>query len=99
MYLIFRPRTPPFALAYLRYASMPRATVPAIAASPLSGTLEPIVIWVDVTPGVAVGRAPAPVARTAPTSMERSRTLTTTYDLLYNRLVSGPKSLRNAPPM
>jgi hypothetical protein len=44
MNLSFRPKTPPFELTYLKYASMPRATFPAIAASPLSGTLEPILI-------------------------------------------------------
>jgi hypothetical protein len=47
MNLSFRPRTPPFALTYLKYASIPRATLPAIAASPLSGTVEPILISVD----------------------------------------------------
>src|SRR5438132_4444634 len=62
MNLIFRPKMPPFALTYLKYASAPRATLPAIAASPLSGTLEPILISVDVTPGVASGRAPAAAA-------------------------------------
>src|SRR5215510_9923769 len=77
---------------------MPRATLPAIAASPLSGTLEPILISVDETPGVAVERAPAAVARTAAANMQRSTALTTTYDLLYNRVVSGPKIRRKAPP-
>src|SRR5438552_3178932 len=62
MNLSLRPKTPPVALTYLKYASAPRATLPAIAASPLSGTLEPILISVDVTPGVAIGRASAAVA-------------------------------------
>src|SRR5213078_3195538 len=61
MNLSLRPKMPPLALTYLKYASIPRATFPAIAASPLRGTLEPILISVDVTPGVASGRASAAV--------------------------------------
>src|SRR6266700_1103434 len=98
MNLSLRPKIPSFALTYLKYASIPRATLPAIAASPLRGTLEPILISVDVTPGVASGRAPAAVAVNTATATETRNALTPTYDLLYNRLVIGPKRRRSNPP-
>src|SRR5436190_16987528 len=75
---------------------MPRATLPAIAASPLSGTLEPILISVELTPGDATGRAPAAAAVRTATAAQTKSALT--YDLLYNRLVRGPKSRRSNPP-
>src|SRR6266567_9180399 len=66
---------PPWSFTYLKYASMPRATLPAIAASPLSGTLEPRWISVADTPGVATGRAPAEVTPTAATIAHTKMTL------------------------
>jgi hypothetical protein len=82
----------------LKYASMPRATLPASAASPLSGTLEPIAICVEVTPGVASGRAPPVAAVSAATAAHNKSALTRTYDLLYNRVVGGPKTRLSNPP-
>src|SRR5947208_14454341 len=76
-----RPYTPPLSLTYLKYASAPRATFPAIDASPLSGTLEPRWISVGLTPGVATGRAPADVAATTAVTAQRRKALivTATY--------------------
>ena len=51
MYLILRPLTPPCAFTYLKYASAPRPTEANSAAGPVIGTVPPIVIVVDVTPG------------------------------------------------
>jgi len=62
----------------LKYASIPRATLPAIAASPLSGTLEPRWISVADTPGVATCRAPADVTAIAPTIAHTKMTLAPT---------------------
>ena len=76
--MILRPNTPPLSLTYLKYASIPRATLPAIAASPLSGTLEPRWISVAETPGVATGRAPADVTATAATIAHTKMTLAPT---------------------
>ena len=49
--MIFRPFTPPCAFTYLKYASAPRPTEAKSAAGPVIGTVPPIVIVVDVTPG------------------------------------------------
>ena len=68
MYLIFRPKTPPRALTYLKYASAPRPIEPKSAAGPVIGTVPPTVIVVAVTPGVeppnATGASVSAVART-----------------------------------
>src|SRR5919201_619786 len=52
MYLILRPWTPPWALTYLKYAFALAPTTPNDEALPLSGTVPPITICFDVTPGV-----------------------------------------------
>src|SRR5207249_2093183 len=77
---------------------MPLATLPAIAASPLSGTLEPILISVELTPGDASGRASAAVAVRTATAAQTRSALGDTYDLLYNRPARGPKTRRSSPP-
>src|SRR5919201_6937877 len=59
MYLIFRPWTPPWALTYLKYAFALGPTTPNDDAWPLSGTVPPITICFDVTPGVPLETPPA----------------------------------------
>src|SRR6478672_5734343 len=72
--VIFRPFTPPRAFTYLKYASAPRRTPAAAAASPVRGPLEPMVISVDETPGVPEEAAPAmPASRSAATAAARAR--------------------------
>ena len=55
------------AFTYLKYASAPRPTEANSAAGPVIGTVPPIVIVVDVTPGVlpasAAGTSTAHAAR------------------------------------
>src|SRR5689334_12824362 len=74
---IVRPLTPPRLLAYLKYASAPRSTPAAAAASPVRGPLEPSVILVELTPGVPAGDAPASPAnaRAASAAVRASRFL------------------------
>jgi hypothetical protein len=52
--------------------------LPAIAASPLRGTLEPMWISEPVTPGVATGRAPAAATVTPARTTHKRKTLTPT---------------------
>src|SRR5439155_10565356 len=61
--------TLPRASTYLKYAAEPRSTPAAAAASPVSGPLEPIVIFEEETPGgVPETAAPAMPASTRATS-------------------------------
>src|SRR5215211_940110 len=78
MYLIFRPYTPPWALTYLKYAFAPGPTVPNADALPLRGTVPPIRICFEVTPGVPPETPPAGRARAAAARPVSATNLTAT---------------------
>ena len=70
--MILRPLTPPCAFTYLKYASAPRPTEPKSAAGPVIGTVPPIVIVDELTPGCAWLPASAAGTATAKAASARS---------------------------
>jgi hypothetical protein len=66
--------------------------LPAACTSPVSGTVEPSLISVGVTPGTATGCAPADATQTAATVMkiEKNRNANTPNgERVYRRLVNS----------